>query len=93
MKGNDSLGYDFRLPMGDKNVLIEVKTHTRDQIYFDFGSSELHAAQEALESGDDYQVWVLRNLEDEIEIDRVPNPMDRRLKYRLDIGRVYYRTK
>ena len=93
MKGNDSLGYDFRLPMGDKNVLIEVKTHTRDQIYFDFGSSELHAAQEALESGDDYQVWVLRNLEDEIEIDRVPNPMDRRQKYRLDIGRVYYRTK
>jgi hypothetical protein len=94
-KGDDTLGYDFRIPVSGRNVLIEVKSHTGDQSYFELGSSELNAAQEALDTGDIYQIWVVRNLEGSLDIDHIPNPMDRenRKHFRFEVGRVYYQAE
>jgi hypothetical protein len=95
-KGDDGLGYDFRIPaVSGHNILIEVKSHTGDQAYFELGSSELDAAQGAIESGDVYRIWVVRNLEADMEIDHIPNPMDKanRKHFRFEVGRVYYQTE
>jgi hypothetical protein len=94
-KGDDSLGYDFCISVDGRRVMIEVKSHTGDQSYFDLGSTELDAAQEALERKEIYQIWVIRNLEGELDIDHLPNPMSRehRKHFRFEVGRVYYRTK
>ncbi|MFH1672840.1 MAG: DUF3883 domain-containing protein [Pseudomonadota bacterium] len=91
---DDSLGYDFCIPVSGHRILIEVKSHTGDQSYFDLGSSELDAAQEALETGDIYLVWVVRNLEGGVDIDHLPNPMhkENRKHFRFEVGRVYYQT-
>ena len=93
-QGDDRLGYDVCIPASDHWILIEVKSHTGDQSYFELGSSELDAAQEALETGDIYQVWVIRNLEGGMDIDHVPNPMhkENRKHFRFEVGRVYYQT-
>jgi len=94
-KGDDTLGYDFCIPDSGRNLFIEIKSHTGDQSYFELGSSELGAAQEALDSGDIYQVWVVRNLEGGLDIDHLPNPMARenRKHFRFEVGRVYYQTE
>jgi hypothetical protein len=94
-KGNDNLGYDFCIPVDGCKVMIEVKSHTGDQSFFELGSSELDAAQRALETGEIYQVWVIRNLEGNLDIDHIPNPMDRenRKHFRFEVGRVYYKTE
>ncbi|MBU4583114.1 MAG: DUF3883 domain-containing protein [Proteobacteria bacterium] len=94
-QGNDNLGYDFCLSVGGHKVLIEVKSHIGDQNYFDLGSTELDAAQEALETGTFYQVWVVRNLEGTVDIDHIPNPMtkENRKHFRFEIGRVYYKKE
>jgi hypothetical protein len=93
-QGNDTLGYDFGFSVSGHNFLIEVKSHTGDQTYFDLGSTELDAAQRALDTDDIYQIWVLRNLEGNMEIDRIPNPMDKknRKHFRFEVGRIYYQT-
>ena len=94
-KGDDSLGYDFCLPVGGRKIMIEVKSHTGDQSYFDLGSTELDAAQVALETGETYQIWVIRKLEGDLDIDHLPNPMIRenRKHFRFEVGRIYYQTK
>ena len=93
--GDDTLGYDFCIPISGKRILIEVKSHAGDQTYFELGSSELNAAQEALDTGDTYQLWVVRNLEGSLDIDHLPNPMekDNRKHFRFEVGRVYYQTE
>lgn len=93
--GDDTLGYDFCIPVSGRRVLIEVKSHTGDQSYFELGSSELNAAQEALDTGDIYQIWVVRNLEGNLEIDHILNPMEKenRKHFRFEVGRVYYQTE
>lgn len=93
--GNDDLGYDFSISVDGRRSLIEVKTHKGDQPYFELGSSEVIAAQDAIRTGEVYQVWVIRNLQSSIEIDRIPNPMafENRRHLRLEVGRVYYRTQ
>ena len=75
--------------------MIEVKSHSGDQSYFDLGSTELDAAQEALETREAYQIWVIRNLEGDLDIDHLPNPMIREngKDYRFEVGRVYYQTE
>jgi hypothetical protein len=94
-KGDDTLGYDFHITVSGHNVLIEVKSHTGDQTYFELGSSELDAAQESLHSGNTYQIWVVRNLEGSMQIDHIPNPMEKanRKHFRFEVGRVYYQTE
>jgi hypothetical protein len=94
-KGDDSLGYDFYISVGGRKVMIEVKSHTGDQSFFELGSTELDAAQQALETGEIYQIWVIRNLEGNLDIDRLPNPMVRenRKHFRFEVGRVYYKTE
>ncbi len=94
-KGDDSLGYDFCISVDGRRVMIEVKSHTSDQSYFDLGSTELDAAQEALERKETYQIWVIRNLEGELDIDNLPNPMSRehRKHFRFEVGRVYYQAE
>jgi hypothetical protein len=94
-KGDDSLGYDFCIPVDGSKVLIEVKSHIGDQSYFELGSSQLDAAQKALETGDIYQIWVIRNLEGSLDIDHIPNPMDKenRKRFRFEVGRVYYQKE
>jgi len=91
-KGDDGLGYDFCIPMSGRKIMIELKSHTGDQSYFELGSTELDAAQQALETGEIYQIWVIRNLEGDLEIDRLPNPMlrENRKHFRFEVGRVYY---
>ncbi len=93
--GDDTLGYDFCIPVADRRVLVEVKCHAGDQNYFDLGSSELNAAHEALDTGDVYQIWVFRNLESKLDIDHIPNPMEKenRKHFRFEVGRVYYQTE
>jgi hypothetical protein len=93
--GDDTLGYDFCIPISGKRILIEVKSHAGDQTYFELGSSEHNAAQEALDTGDTYQLWVVRNLEGSLDIDHLPNPMekDNRKHFRFEVGRVYYQTE
>ncbi len=94
-KGDDSLGYDFCIPVDSRKVMIEVKSHTGDQSYFELGSTELDAAQQALETAETYQIWVIRNMEGDLDIDRLPNPMVRenRKHFRFEVGRVYYQTE
>ena len=94
-KGDDGLGYDFCIPVDGRKVMIEVKSHTGDQSFFELGSTELDAAQQAIETGETYQIWVIRNLEGDLDIDRLPNPMVRenRKYFRFEIGRVYYKTE
>ncbi|MCD6297556.1 MAG: DUF3883 domain-containing protein, partial [Deltaproteobacteria bacterium] len=94
-KGNDGLGYDFCIPVDGRRVMIEVKSHTSDQSFFELGSTELDAAQQAIETGEAYQIWVIRNMEGDLDIDRLPNPMVRenRKHFRFEVGRVYYQTK
>ena len=66
-----------------------------DQSFFELGSTELDAAQQALETGENYQIWVVRNLKDNLDIDHLPNPMVRenRKHFRFEVGRVYYQTE
>lgn len=94
-KGDDSLGYDFCMPLDGRKIMIEVKSHSGDQSYFDLGSTELEAAQEALETGETYQIWVVRNMEGDLDIDHLPNPMIRenRKHFRFEVGRVYYQAE
>lgn len=94
-KGDDGLGYDFCMPVDGRKVMIEVKSHTSDQSFFELGSTELDAAQQAIETGETYQIWVIRNLEGDLDIDRLPNPMVRenRKHFRFEVGRVYYKTE
>jgi len=94
-KGDDGLGYDFCIPVGGRKVMIEVKSHTGDQSFFELGSTELDAAQKAMETGEAYQIWVIRNMEGDLDIDRLPNPMVRenRKHFRFEVGRVYYQTE
>jgi len=94
-KGNDSVGYDFCIPVDGRKIMIEVKSHTSDQSYFELGSTELDAAQQALETGEAYQIWVIRSMEGDLDIDHLPNPMDRenRKYFRFEVGRVYYQIK
>lgn len=94
-KGDDKLGYDFCLSVDGHKVLIEVKSHIGDKSYFDLGSTELDAAQEALENETIYQVWVVRNLDGVLDIDHIPNPMakENRKHFRFEIGRVYYKRE
>ena len=94
-KGDDNLGYDFCIPVDGRRIMIEVKSHTGDQSYFDLGSTELDAAQQALETRETYQIWVIRNLEGNLDIDHLPNPMVRenRKHFRFEVGRVYYQTE
>ncbi len=94
-KGDDTLGYDFCVPVNDRKVMIEVKSHTGDQSFFELGSSELDAAQRALETDEIYQVWVIRNIDGNLDIDHLPNPMHRenRKHFRFEVGRIYYQTK
>lgn len=91
-KGNDNLGYDFYIPVDGRKVMIEVKGHTGDQNFFELGSTELDAAQEALDTGVVYQIWVIRNMEGTLDIDRLSNPMamENRKHFRFEVGRVYY---
>ena len=93
-KGDDGLGYDFCIPVDGRKVMIEVKSHTGDQSFFELGSTELDAAQQAIETGETYQIWVIRNMEGDLDIDRLPNPMVRenRKHFRFEVGRVYYQT-
>ena len=93
--GDDSLGYDFCIPVDGRKIMIEVKSHTGDQSYFELGSTELDAAQQALETGETYQIWVIRNMEGDLDIDHLPNPMVRenRKHFRFEVGRVYYQTE
>ena len=93
-KGDDSLGYDFCIPLDGREIMIEVKSHTGDQSYFELGSTELDAAQQALETGEAYQIWVIRNMEGDLDIDHLPNPMvmENRKHFRFEVGRVYYKT-
>jgi len=93
-KGDDSLGYDFCVPVDGRKVMIEVKSHTGNQSFFELGSTELDAAQKASETGETYQIWVIRNLAGDLNIDHLPNPMAResRRHFRFEIGRVYYQT-
>jgi len=72
--------------------MIEVKSHAGNQTFFELGPTELDAAQQALEKGEIYQIWVIRNMEGNLDIDRLPNPMARenRKHFRFEIGRVYY---
>jgi hypothetical protein len=94
-KGDDSLGYDFCIPVDGRKIMIEVKSHTGDQSYFELGSTQLDAAQRVLETGETYQIWVIRNMEGDLEIDHLPNPMVRenRKHFRFEVGRVYYQTE
>jgi len=91
-KGNDNLGYDFRFLVDGLDVLIEIKSHTGDQSFFELGTTQLNAAQEALSSEKVFRIWVVRNIDGVMEIDRLPNPMDRKNSkhFRFEIGRVYY---
>ena len=91
-KGDDSLGYDFCIPVDGRKVMIEVKSHAGNQTFFELGPTELDAAQQALEKGEIYQIWVIRNMDGNLDIDRLPNPMARenRKHFRFEIGRVYY---
>ena len=94
-KGDDGLGYDFCIPVDGRKVMIEVKSHTGDQSFFELGSTELDAAQQSMETGETYQIWVIRNLAGDLDLDRLPNPMVRENKkhFRFEIGRVYYKTE
>jgi len=94
-KGDDNLGYDFCIPVDGREVMIEVKSHTGDQSYFELSSTELDASQQALETGQTYQIWVIRNMEGNLDIDHLPNPMVRenRKHFRFEVGRVYYQTE
>jgi len=94
-KGNDSLGYDFCIPVDGRKIMIEAKSHTGDQNYFELGSTELDAAQQALETGEAYQIWVIRNMEGDLDIDHLSNPMVRenRKHFRFEVGRVYYQIE
>lgn len=91
-KGSDDLGYDLCLDVDGHKILIEVKSHTGNQTFFDIGSSEIDAAQRTLETGEIYEVWVVRNLDGNIKIDHIPNPFDRekRKHFSFDVGRVHY---
>jgi len=93
-KGDDGLGCDFCIPVDGRKVMIEVKSHTGDQSFFELGSTELDAAQQAIETGETYQIWVIRNMEGDLDIDRLPNPMlrENRKHFRFEVGRVYYQT-
>jgi len=93
-QGDDSLGYDFCFPVDGRKILLEVKSHIGDQSYFELGPSEFDAAQEALKTGEVYQIWVIRNMDGSPEIDHLPNPMhkENRKHFRFEVGRVYYQT-
>lgn len=94
-QGNDNLGYDFCIPVDGRKVMIEVKGHTGDQNFFELGSTELDAAQQALDTGEIYQIWVIRNMESGLDIDHLPNPMvmENRKHFRFEVGRVYYQIQ
>lgn len=94
-KGDDSLGYDFCIPVDGRKIMIEVKSHTGDLSYFELGSTELDAAQQALETGEAYLIWVIRNMEGDLDIDHLSNPMvmENRKHFRFEVGRVYYQTE
>ena len=91
----NSLGYNFCISVDGRKVMIEVKGHTGNQNFFELGSTELDAAQQALEVGEIYQIWVIRNMEGDLDIDRLPNPMvmENRKYFRFEVGRVYYQIE
>jgi hypothetical protein len=95
--GDDSLGYDFCVPMGEVTYLIEVKASTGDDTIFSLPEVEITRAL-ALEPHEQYMVLFVANvLNDELRtFTWLPNPLGsqarlfrregRQMKFRFDLA-------
>lgn len=95
--GDDSLGYDFCVPMGEVTYLIEVKASTGDDTIFSLSEVEITRAL-ALEPHEQYMVLFVANvLNDELRtFTWLPNPLGsqarlfrregRQMKFRFDLA-------
>jgi hypothetical protein len=75
-RGDDRLGFDFRVPRPDRTWLFEVKSTTGNDCQIKLGESEVRRAQ-ALESGEEYVILFVTNVLDPAKrrIYPLPNPL------------------
>ncbi|GAB3861588.1 sacsin N-terminal ATP-binding-like domain-containing protein [Dactylosporangium cerinum] len=75
-RADDTLGYDFEIPLGDRRLLIEVKATKEAAAQITLGESEVRTAQ-SLEPHEDYWIlFVTHALEpDRHRVHVLPNPL------------------
>jgi hypothetical protein len=76
--GDDSLGYDFAIPLSRGTIYFEVKATSGADTRFELGESEVRKASECARRADDYRViFITHALNAEARrIHLLPNPMD-----------------
>lgn len=76
MLGDDSLGYDFSVPMGEVTYLIEVKASTGDDTIFSLPDVEIECALDHAPHEQFTILFVANVLTDELRtFSWLPNPL------------------
>lgn len=86
-QGDDSLGYDFKIPRTTDPLYFEVKSTVGDAESFELGETEIIYAQENSTKKEPYRILFIQNVLDSKErrISVLPNPFG-------PMGRNYYRV-
>lgn len=94
--GNDSLGYDFKVPYRSQQLYLEVKSHMGDPLEFELGETEVRFAAECARSrGRQYRIIYVSNVQDTdaMRLEMLPNPLSNEGRPHFRIGGQRFRYR